>query len=174
VSFAFCTPLSLLLHGGRCLTFLSLPTVQDSVMSLPATEGPPPRRTPPCCATPLLHRHAAVSSESTPRLLAQRLVLLIVTLPPKTLPCLDLYSDSAGHAKAPATRVATALNVSRARPGIAWPDLPGGPCQQASAPLLRRPPRPKDRGHGPDSVHALSKPFLFPFYLNKFQKIFKI
>jgi hypothetical protein len=64
-----------------------------------------------------------------PRLLARQLVLLTMTLPPKTLPRLD--------------------------------------------PSLRRPPRPKDGGHGPDSAHAMFKPFLFPFYLNKFQELFQ-
>jgi hypothetical protein len=70
-SFAFCMPLSLLLHRGWCLTFLSLhpPMVQDSVTSLSATESPPPpsNATVPCY--PPLHRHVvAPQFRVSPRL----------------------------------------------------------------------------------------------------------
>jgi hypothetical protein len=161
---------------------LSLPMPQDSVMSLPATESPPaPLNTsaPHRPTTPPLHRRTAVSGESTPRFLAQRLVLLTVTLPLKTLPRLYLYSDGAGRAKVlprawplrgdhSAERLACTAGHRVGRPPR-WAE----PCQQEGTPPLYRPPRLKDRGHGPDLAHALFKPFLFPFYLNKFQKLFQ-
>jgi hypothetical protein len=103
MSFAFRMPLSLLLHGGRCLTFLSLSppwrkTRSHRCWPLRALHR---RRTPPRRAAPSLHRCVTVSSESMPRLHARWLALLTVMLPPKTLPRLDLCSDGAGHAKAP-------------------------------------------------------------------------
>jgi hypothetical protein len=137
------------------------------------------RRTPSRRIAPPLHRRVTISGESTPRLLARRLVLLTVTLSPKTLPCLDLCSDGAGCTKAPsrawplrgdhgAERVTRAVGHRVGRPPW-W----AKPRQQAGAPPLHRPPRSKDRGHGPYSAYALFKPFLFPFYLNKFQKLFQ-
>jgi hypothetical protein len=93
---------------------------------------------------------------------------------------LDLYSDGASNIKAPprswplrgdhgAEHVVRAAGFHMGQPPW-WAE----PHQQAGAPLLCRPPHPKDRGHGPDSAHALFKPFIFPFYLNKFQKLFQI
>jgi hypothetical protein len=104
VSFASRMPLSLLLHGGRCLTFLSLSLRRKtrSRCCRPLRAPPPPSNaTTPCHAASPLHRCAAVLSESTPHLLVWWLALLTVTLPPKTSPCLDLCSDGGGRAKAP-------------------------------------------------------------------------
>jgi hypothetical protein len=115
VSFAFCTPLSLLLHGGWCRPLRALHR----------------RQTPPRHAAPPLHRRATISGESTPCLLGRWLALLTVTLPLKTLPCLDLRSDGASYAKVP----------PRARPGTAWAGLPGGPSRAS------RPVRPRSVGH---------------------------
>jgi hypothetical protein len=121
------------------------------------------RRTPPRRATPPLHRRAAVSSESTPRLLVQRLALLTVMLPLKTLPRLDLRSDGAGCAKEPPHGEHDTESVVRAAGHSVGRAAPAG----RRAPLCR-PPRLKGRSHGPDLADALFKPFLFSFYLNKF------
>jgi hypothetical protein len=103
-------------------------------------------------------------------------------LPPKTFLHLNLCSDSAGPAKAsprawPLRGDHGGERVTRAAwHRMGWPPRWAEPRQQAGAPLLHRPPCPKDRGNEPDSARALFKFFFFFFffYLNKFQKLFQI
>jgi hypothetical protein len=174
-----CSFLSYFMLDGVSLSSLSLSPHGARLGHVVAGHREPSTAIERHCAAPPLHRRVVVSGESTPRLLAQRLVLLTVTLPPKTLPCLDLCSDGAGCTKAPprawplrgdhgAERVTRAAGHRVGRPPR-WAE----PRQQAGAPPLHRPPRSKDRGHGLDSAYAPFKPFLFPFYLNKFQKLFQ-